>query len=173
MSVIAARITVAGVILLLAACGLRGVDAAAPDAPGVRVPADELLAAIAEAPYAIRLPALDGYELSHVDYISEPSDPSGHRFSIDVRMVNADGVVMHVWQTNVLPEVMGKTDPVLVDGGTDVSIAGEVWTEVTLPNGDGTSNIQLARRFGDVTLSLDTNDVTLAYEAAASIQNTP
>ncbi len=163
------RIVIATLALALSACGLSEVDAGAPT-PETSGPMADLDAAIAEAPFPIRLPSLAGFTLSNVDFISEPEDPAGHGYSLDVRYTGPDGAMVHVFQTNVSPEAMGSTDPVLLLGGEEVLIAGDVWTGVTLPNGDGTFNTQLARRFDDVTLSLDAPSPELAHSTAASLE---
>jgi hypothetical protein len=64
---------------------------------------------------------------------------------------------------------MGATDPVSLEGSTDLVVGDAPWVEVTLPNGDGTFNTQLARRFADVTLSIDASDRNVARDAAATI----
>lgn len=163
------RVAIVGLVVALVGCGLANVDAAGTAAPRSDAIQDRLSAAITEAPYSIRLPTVPGFEMTDIDYISEPNDPTGHRFSVDVRFTGTDGSVVHVFQTNVLPKAMGETDPVALAGGEQVLVGGQPWTEVTVANGDGTWNLQLARRFGEVTLSLDAPASSLAREAAAAL----
>lgn len=163
------RSLLGALMLVLAGCGLTNVDAAAPVSSEVDAAEERLASAALVAPYPVRLPVLPGFELASVDYIDEPADPTGHRFSLDVRMVGPGGSVLHVFQTNVSPEAMGATDPVSLEGSTDLVVGDAPWVEVTLPNGDGTFNTQLARRFADVTLSIDASDRNVARDAAATI----
>jgi hypothetical protein len=138
--------------------------------------------AIAAAPYPLRLPAHlpDGFVLANVDWMDEPNDPDGHGFSFDVRYQGRDGDVVHSFQTNVSPANMGDTDPVTLPDGERMTIDGSEWTAVTLPNGDGTFNTQIARRFpgaapGElVTLSIDGPSVELVtLVATALVEVTP
>ena len=164
-----ARVGTVGLVVALVGCGLANVDATGTAAPRSEAIQDRLSAAMTDAPFSIRLPKVPGFEMTDTDYISEPNDPTGHRFSVDVRFAGPDGSVVHVFQTNVSPKAMGETDPVALAGGEQVLVGGQPWTEVTLPNGDGTWNVQLARRFGQVTLSLDAPKSSLAREAAATL----
>lgn len=161
------RLARAPLAVILAGCASTNVDVA-PATAEARA-ARQLEVALAEAPFPVRLPVLAGYTLTNVDFVSEPDDPTGHRFSLDVRFAGPSGAAVHVFQTNVSPEAMGDTDPVALPLGRQVSVAGEVWTAVTLPNGDGTASVQLARRIGEVTLSLDAPSAELARAAAEAL----
>ncbi|HEX5076789.1 MAG TPA: hypothetical protein VFW03_26515 [Gemmatimonadaceae bacterium] len=123
------------------------------------------------APFPVRLPnALpDDALLEHVDWIDSPTEDR-HGFSIDIRYRLADGGSVHIFETNALPGDMGETDPVTLSGGTIVEVAGETWTAIVLPNGDGTWNTQLARRIGEVTITIDGPDADLVREVAAQLQ---
>lgn len=83
-----------------------------------------LQAAHEQAPYAIRepdwLPA--GYELRRVSFDSDPGAAEGHAFSVDLKYVNANDEVIHVWQTNLTPEQLGPTDPLEVAGSTPLGV---------------------------------------------------
>jgi hypothetical protein len=155
-------------VTALAGCGLPEVDAVAPGPDGAEV-REQFDAALADAPFPVRLPTLAGFAMTHVDYVSEPDDPTGHRYSLDVRFTAPNGDVVHVFQTNVLPNAMGATDPVALPGAQAVDVSGQSWMGVRVPNGDGTFNFQLAHRFDEVTLSLDAPSSDLAIAAAASV----
>jgi hypothetical protein len=152
---------------VLSACSLGGVQAEAAGAGAEQ----ELQRAVADAPYRVRLPGAlpDGFTMQRIDWIDQPDDPARHGFSIDVRYSREDGTTVHVFQTNVSAEEMGETDPVTLADGRPLTIDGAEWTAVTLPNGDGTWNIQIARRIGDITLTIDAPSVELVEAAARSL----
>lgn len=145
-------------------CSLPPVEADAGVQTDVAAAQTRLQLALAAAPYPLRLPATlpEGFALAHVEWIDEPNDPARHGFSFDVRYVGPDDTVVHIFQTNVSPADMGETDPVTLAGGEPLAIAGAEWTSVTLPNGDGTFNTQIARRFDGTTID---ELVTLTIDA--------
>jgi hypothetical protein len=159
----------------VAACSMPPVQAdRGPELDGT-VEA-RLQEAIAAAPFPLRLPDSlpEGFVLTQVDWIEGADDPARHGFSFDARYVGPDDVVLHVFQTNASAVEMGATDPVTLAGGDRTSIAGGEWMRVTLPNGDGTFNTQIARRFDGtatdelITLTIDAPSpewVTLVAEA--------
>lgn len=158
---------------LAASCALPPVDARPViDEQGAQ---RELKLAIAAAPYPLRLPAAlpDGFALAHAEWVDEPNDPVRHGFSFDARYLGPDNVVVHIFQTNV--SMVGEADPVTIPGATTISVAGGNWSSVTLPNGDGSFNTQVARRFDGtalselITVSIDAPNAELAILAAGSL----
>jgi hypothetical protein len=126
---------------------------------------------MSKAPFPVRLPNAvpEDALLEHVDWIDSPTEDR-HGFSIDIPYRLADGGSVHIFETNALPEDMGETDPVTLSGGTIVVVAGESWAAIALPNGDGTWNTQLARRIGEVTITIDGPNADLVHEVAARLR---
>ena len=153
----------------LTACGLTAVDAAIATPPRTDASA-ALTEAVETAPFQVRLPLLAGYQVIDVQTVSEPNDPTGHRASVDARLLGADGTLVHVFQTNVLPEAMGTSDPLVVPGAKQVTVDASDWMEVVLPSGDGGSLVQLAKRIGEVTISIDSSSREVARGAAAALE---
>lgn len=181
---------------LLAAVGLVAVGAAAgvlllqsprPSAHGEMPPANEPAPADAEdaavelqrahegAPYAIREPSWlpAGYELRRVSFDSDPGAVGGHAFSIDIKYVNANDEVVHVWQTNLTPEQLGPADPLAMAGSTPVSVGGTTWVATELAVLDGVGRTQLAYRDQDgITMTLDGPELTDLVLVAESLLQT-
>ncbi|HEU4863551.1 MAG TPA: hypothetical protein VFU44_07245 [Candidatus Limnocylindria bacterium] len=160
--------------IVAAGCALPPVEGRLADTQPAET---ELKLAIAAAPFPLRLPAVppEGFGLAHVEWIDEPDDPVRHGFSFDARYVGPDNAVIHIFQTNVSPFDMGETDPVRLSDAAPVSIAGADWSAITLPNGDGSFNTQIARRFDGtdltelITLTIDAPSAELATAAAKSL----
>ena len=122
------------------------------DAAAQLVQAQEL------APYRFREPEWmpDGYALARVSWDSDPTNPAGHVFTVDMDYVDADNEVIHIWQTNLSPDQLGPTNPVTAAGASDANSVGAGWKVLRLPELEGVSRVQLAHRDEHgITLSID------------------
>lgn len=178
----AASLIAAGV-----AAGVLVLQSPQPRAHSEMPPATELAPAVAAqaaaelqmaqdgAPYAIRQPGWipTGYELRRVSFDSDPGAAGGHAFSIDLKYVNANDEVIHVWQTNLSPEQQGPTDPFAIAGSTPLSVGGTTWSATELAVLDRVGRSQLAYRDRDgITMTVDGPDLNDLVRVAESLKAT-
>ncbi len=132
----------------------------------------ELATAQEQAPYGIRLPAWvpAGYELRRVSFDSDPAAPGGHAFSLDLKYVNADDEVVHIWQSNLTAEQMGATDPLAIPGSRVVAVGASSWLATELAELDGVGRTQLSYRDVEgVIITVDGPELGDLIAVAASL----
>jgi len=168
----------AGVLLLASPRPMAQSGSAAESGPTPAVAggaAAELQGAQDRAPYQIRQPSWlpTGYELRRVGFDSNPGAAGGHAFSVDLKYVNSQDQVIHVWQTNLTLEQMGPTDPLALAGSTPLSVGGTTWAAAELPVIVGIGRTQLAYRDGDgITITVDGSERSDLVRVAESLAAT-
>lgn len=148
--------------------GAEYLPAATGSAPATAEDAAvELARAREEAPYAIRLPAWipTGYELRRVSF---DSDPTAHAFSVDLKYVNAEDEVVHVWQSNLTPEQVGATDPLAILGSTPIVVGATIWVATELAERVGRTKLTYRDSEG-ITITVDSRDLTDSVRVAESL----
>jgi hypothetical protein len=124
--------------------------------PVDRLDADAILDdALARAPFPVRIPQWlpPGFELANVQYLGPaPEDEPSADFAVDLYYRNRDGVLLHIWETNI--QELEK-DPLLDPRSSPLNIDGSDWGLIQLDTFEH-GRSQLAHRFADgVLVALD------------------
>lgn len=137
---------VAGAALVVVIATTRGGQ---PQGPKFET-ASLLAQARAEAPFQLRYPATipPGFTPNNVIWGgADPIEyPGSTDFFVDFWLVDAKGMRLHVWQTNL--EDLGAEDPIRSPDGISETIAGAEWIYQRISLG-GYPLFQLSRRFPD------------------------
>jgi hypothetical protein len=125
-------------------------------------PAESMAEANAAAPFDVKEPSWlpKGVEIEHA-----MSSGDSSAFSVGIWYKNAAGDrILHIWQTNIRPEVMAEKDPTAQNRGSiDPSVDGKGWRHENVPRHGHSLNV-LSRQFEDgVIVSVDAVDRSINY----------